>query len=45
MTTERQRKVILVDSGAVVANADQFGAALLDIDLDAISTGIQTVFL
>src|SRR5437763_964903 len=41
---ERQRQVVGVDAAAVVRDADQFGAALLDLDVDAPAAGVHGVF-
>ncbi len=43
MRGDRERKVIRLDAGAVVAHADQPRAAGFDIDLDAPSAGIEAV--
>ena len=40
---ERQRQVVGVDAAAVVDDADQFGAALLEVDVDAGGPGIDGV--
>ena len=41
---QRQRQVGLVHATTVVADADQFAAAVLQFDLDVAGTGIETVF-
>ena len=44
MTGEGQRQIVGVDAAAVIDDANQFGAALLDLDIDAPAAGIDGVF-
>lgn len=44
MSAQRQGQILARDAGAVVADTDQTGAALAEFDVDAVGTGIQTVF-
>ena len=41
---EGQRQVVGDDAAAVIDDADQLGAALLDLDVDAAAAGIDGVF-
>ncbi len=41
---EGQRQVVGGDAAAVVGDADQLGAALLQVDVDALRAGINGVF-
>ena len=44
VTGEGQRQVVGVDAAAVIDDADQLDAALLDLDIDATGAGIDGVF-
>ena len=44
MTTQGQRQITFSDAAAVIPNADQLYAALLDFYINSAGTGIQSVF-
>ena len=44
MAGEGQGQVVGLDAAAVVGDADQLGAALLDLDVDAAAAGVHGVF-
>ncbi|MNH14340.1 hypothetical protein D3C79_739310 [compost metagenome] len=44
MTSQRQGQIFLANTAAVIADADQLGAAAFDVDIDARRPGIQAVF-
>ncbi len=44
MARQRQRQVVTVDTGTVVTDLDQTGAALLHLDINLRRSGIQRVF-
>ena len=41
---EGERQVVGMDAAAVIDDADQLGAALLDLDVDARAAGVDAVF-
>src|SRR5207253_1875888 len=41
---ERERQIVGQDAAAVVDDANQLGAALLDVDVDARAAGVDAVF-
>ncbi len=44
VTTESQRQVVGVDTGAVIAHPDTLGTAVVHVDIDTVGAGIETVF-
>ena len=43
MPRERQRQFVPVDTGTIVAHADQLRAACSDVDVDIVGTGVEAV--
>ena len=41
---EGERQIVGVDAAAVVHDANQFGAALFEVDVDARRAGVQAIF-
>ena len=44
MAGEGERQIVGDDAAAVIDDANEFGAALLDLDVDARAAGIDGVF-
>ena len=44
MSAQGQRQILLVNTGAVISNPDEFSAACLKINIDPSAIRIKTVF-